>query len=438
MSEIATFFRHRDDDPGETFHFDLPEKATPYQISVYCRKKMPGKLFKIEEAPETWDAAREKLVRAVQGRGGGIIVTIAGDGPSRTLSVTTADSKNASSASRFVLLSPVAGATFENTGKTYKVSAASHVIVPVDGDAEQRLERFIEQLPWFSRDFETLVLNAIRKPSLDVRLNRVEKQLFGKTDEESRRDTTTGRVARFMTASMQWMLSLEFVLLLVALAILALAAYWFYGPRASKASSSSNTTTTAGTSNGDAGASDTVDASDTVPHDATLFTSTKELLKALNQKGDNKYIKPLYEAHFKEFDHVLLTSQDVDGWLSAQTSGQDRALSRPLLWGIFKLQLLKSNEKPKDAAFLQKGENTPVTRNVFLELKPNLQKDPVSQRLLAAVVCRMGYASDDTPTLPKSGSSDAIPIMSTQCRDLTDQDIINGMAPLTEFVKNLK
>src|ERR1043166_2981482 len=179
MSEIATFFRHRDDQ-GETFHLDASGRQPPYQISAYWRTKMP---FKMDEVPDQWKTAQQRVEQAASGRGGGIVVAVSGEGPKRFLKITMVDAKNPPE--QFALISPGAVAALESLPRETSIAAVSHVIVPVNADAEKKLVLFVQQLPWFSKDLEMLVLNAIRRPSLDTRLNRVEKQLFGRSEGQS-------------------------------------------------------------------------------------------------------------------------------------------------------------------------------------------------------------------------------------------------------------
>src|SRR5262245_32067871 len=131
MSEIATFFRHRDD-PGETYQLDASDKQPPFRISAYWRTKMP---FKMDEVPDQWKAALERVEKAASGRGGGIVVAVSGDGPKRHLKITTIEAKNPPA--KFALISPGAVAALEDIPREMPIAAASHVIVPVDSDAEK-------------------------------------------------------------------------------------------------------------------------------------------------------------------------------------------------------------------------------------------------------------------------------------------------------------
>src|SRR4051794_21933708 len=128
MSEIATFFRHRDDQ-GETFHLDASGQQPPYQISAYWRTKMP---FKMDEVPDHWKTALQRVEQAAGGRGGGIVVTVSGDATKRFLKITMVDAKNPPE--QFALISPGAVAALEPLPSELSIGAASHVIVPVDAD----------------------------------------------------------------------------------------------------------------------------------------------------------------------------------------------------------------------------------------------------------------------------------------------------------------
>lgn len=444
MNEIATFFRPRGKDAGATYHFSTTtEKGVHYEFSVYCRKFVQLKGLNLEETPRDWNANtyHDKLRNAVKGCGGGIIVKASGDGASRMLEVEHIGSGNPPS--RYALLAPGRPAYLHPIADKQNVPAASHAIVPVDEDSERRLVTFVEQLPWFSPDFEALVLNAIRRPSLDSRLDNVEAQLFGETAEAARNEANARGWARFRIR-MEKLLSKSSTYGFAAagvLVILGAANAWILYDLNSRIPTSA--VISAGGNK--KLAVETTETSNSNPADAPgtatspLVGATQQLLKEINKKKATDKIKTLYESHFQGFaDKQSLSDGDIEKWFETQPS-PDGSDSRPLLWGLIKLQTLKTNPRQSDINYLQGAGKRSASKVILDNMRVKLGEDRVGQRLIAALSCRLGYENTQTPTLPKSDSSEALNLMpGTQCSDLTDEDIIKGLTQLTEFVKTLK
>jgi hypothetical protein len=445
MNEIATFFRPRGKDAGATYHFGVrPEKGPSQQFSVYCRDARRLKGLNPEEAPKDWNANAyyDSLKNDVKGRGGGIIVRASGDGPSKTLEVENVASGKAQP-SQYVLLAPGRPAYLHPIADRQNVPAASHAIVPVDEESERRLVTFVEQLPWFSPDFEALVLNAIRRPTLDSRLDNVETQLFGETAETARNEANARGWARFRIR-MEKLLSKSSTYGFAAagvLVILGAANAWILYDLNSRIPTSA--VISAGGNK--KLAVETTDTSNSNPADAPgtattpLVAATQQLLKELNKKKSTDRIKTLYESHFQGFaDKQNLSDGDIERWFATQPSS-DGSDSRPLLWGLIKLQTLKTNPRQSDINYLQGAGKWSASKVILDNMRVKLGEDRVGQRLIAALSCRLGYDNTQTPTLPKSDSSDALNLMpGTQCSDLTDEDIAKGLTQLIGFVKTLK
>lgn len=443
MNEIATFFRPRGKDAGATYRFSTTtEKGTYYEFSVYCRKFIPLKGLNLEEAPRDWNANAyyEKLRNAVKGCGGGIIVKASGDGPSRMLEVEHIGSGNPPS--RYVLLAPGRPAYLHPIADKQNVPAGSHAIVPIDEESERRLAIFVEQLPWFSPDFEALVLNAIRRPSLDSRLDDVETQLFGETAEAARNEANARGWAR-IRLRMEKLLSKPSIYGFAAAGVLILlgtANAWLLYDLNSRIPTSAVMTAGGMKPRVDHAVPDgNLAGSVKAAQDSALVRATQELIKEINKKRSTDSINTLYKKHFQGFlDKPKLTSADIDAWFITQKPSQGVG-SRPLLWGLIKLQTLKINPRPADTRYLESDGNWSDTKAVLRGMRIDLENDPAAGRLIAALSCRLGIDDTDTPTLPKSGTTDALNLMAdTQCSDLTDDDITNGLTKLTEFVKTLK
>lgn len=67
---------------------------------------------------------------------------------------------------------------FDGAGLSLRLHQGSHVILPVDKEAEEHFVSFRENYSaWFPRDFEPIMLKLLQQPELDLRVSCVEGQL---------------------------------------------------------------------------------------------------------------------------------------------------------------------------------------------------------------------------------------------------------------------
>lgn len=77
--------------------------------------------------------------------------------------------------SRVLRLGPVSLPRFEELPQKADLPFGDHLVVPVSAEAERRLEVFHETLDGFPSDLALSILNVIRRPSLEWRIERLEK-----------------------------------------------------------------------------------------------------------------------------------------------------------------------------------------------------------------------------------------------------------------------
>lgn len=421
MSEVATFFRHPEKHSGETYHIEIGSS----HVSVYSRKAIPSKLLKQAVDRKETDIGLKDLRSAVNQGGGGVIVTVSDDGGEMNLKVDWVGPKEDC---QFVILSPGRGPRFSQDKE--RLPAASHVIVPVDQDAEDNLRRFIGQLAWLSPDLESLVLNAIRRPSLDSRLNNVEARLFGQSSDEA---LNAGRFRRTMVAVKRWATSQAYsvaagllTLLLVANGLLLWRLYSRLGqPYTVNPAAHTSTSATQRTN----------DSSKTVTRakrDAEFVDEARDLFKILHAKRPtDPVLDTLYKEHFREFDDEALTDEQV--------AGVFRRGNQRFLWGIIKLQALKLEPRPADPTFLTAWDEMTATKTVLRNIGTNrIEADSEGLRLLAAIACRFDYSTppEPTPGLPETPSAPALVFeVDGDCSTLTATDIEKGLQGLIKFVE---
>jgi hypothetical protein len=445
MTEAATFFRNREQDPGATYQFQVKTGKLLYRFSVYSRKLVESKTLSDQEyaGKKEADAALSDLRSTLSTLGGGgLIVMVLDQGGLRHLSINPVASGGFQVPRQFVVLVPGRPAySLAIDDKDQEFPAGAHFIVPVDAAAEERLQLFIGQLPWFSPDLEALVLRAIRRPALDARMDRVETKLFGQTADTVPAGAETGWFARTKERIGRRLASPAFygycAALLLAL-LLAANAFLLLRLKSTVDDLATRVPQPPVTSLGPAPTPGPTPApSPPIQPPAGVVAvaqQTKDLFAALREKSDPN-LKLLYNAHFKDFDKNPLADQEIASWFSRQQSGQ--AGSRPFLLGIIKLQALELQPQPADTSFLQKWDNITATKEVFRNLGLN-NFDATKLRLVAGLSCQLGYDSPQAPGLPGfgQGSPPLEFIPGGSCSSLTVNDIETGLDDLVEFVEH--
>ncbi len=136
----------------------------PDDLLVYCHRgiKAPANLVDMEK----------HVLKQLQD-GGGLLIRA----PGAKLTVNTIPRGDYKPPRRALLLTAGRPAEFVSLGPDSLATLSDHLIVPVDRDADEHLERLVSVLSWFPSDHETMILNLIRSPSLDWRMQRVEERL---------------------------------------------------------------------------------------------------------------------------------------------------------------------------------------------------------------------------------------------------------------------
>ena len=439
MHAIATFFRNRSADTGQTYHFSLSSGKKTHDYSIYSRTAVDRDAFSDRSVQSNeLDGMRSEFVKAVSGAGGGVIVTASGDGSMRHLEVESIAGDDREPAGKFVVLTPGYPAHAEPTQKKLKIAAAAHVIVPVDREAEERLRDFIGQLTWFSPDFESLILDALRRPSVDARLAAVEKELFGRPRSGApAAPSAPGWGAAMLKGVRKPSLSTVMAAALIVLIFVASGVAlhrgrtrWTWNDRTA---SPSPITSTASRS------TSLKTSKDPAQSTADLASVTRALLNAVRERSNsNGTFKLLYEVHFRDFDEQKPTDAQIESWFTKQSPAASAVGSRPLLMGIIKLEALKLRPDPGDTTFLEQWDSITETKKVFKELEAAMVADAAGTRMLGAVSCRLGYSTQTTPGLPAVKRPPSPPfefLQGTACDDLKKSDIEAGLEHLLEFVK---
>jgi len=469
MSEVATFFRNRTSDSGETYQIEIGSAS----VSVYARKPIQSDLAKLAQAPDTELALKDLRSFVANEGGGGFIVRATDERGVRNLTVTRIGGKAFEPADQFVMLSPGRMSGFlPADGKNNRVPLSSHAIVPVDEEALNELDRFIGHLSWLSPDLESLVLNAIRRPSLESRLNKLETKVFGQSLSEA---SGPGFFAAIKDALNRWMSPImQRVTIVVLLVLVAIGAIIVFVPDIlSKVKPSSGTDSSASST---APATDTsstaTDTSGEAVSEDMYVAEARKLFSALRDrhgaKGEAKRdakniaITKLYDAHFEVLNNPLLTEAEIKALFSQYDASAelpedikplfDRYIvtkddgsvienrNKPFLWGMIKLQALTLDPSLKCGKCLEDWKAWTDTKVAFRKIGTIIEKDS-ARNFLAVMACRLD--SPPVPALPKyppSASADDSEhaayefIQKGDCGTLTPANIKAGLEALTTWV----
>jgi hypothetical protein len=396
MNDFATFFRDRQKDSGETYQLTLEGWRGEHRVAVYSLRPIESRALQDQSVPtqQDYELAVKDLRNAIAGSGGGGMIVIANDDDrSRTFSVTRVSAKPNAAAQGFVTLSPGRPAAFVSIdgNRSHKCAAGAYALVPVSEEAQRRLQELVAYLAWLSPDIESLVLNAIRRPSLDRRLDRVETRLFAQTADEA----LTGASRSFLGRVRSWMTRpipspviriATAVLLAVLLATNGFVLYRLY-PRG----------------------------------DVMVVYMTPGKLRPAATEPFVKPAKALLDALHKSKDPLLRKVDDAH-FASLATDEEIRKVfsERKALWGLVKLQLLAIDSTPRNAEFLEAADAVARTKDAYLAIPQNdISRD--ARQFLTAAGCRMQY---ETP----------MPFESEDCANVPDAAFEEGLQRLTKFV----
>lgn len=398
MSDVATFFRDRKKDPGETYQLTLEGWRGTHRVLVYSQRPIESRALQDQSVTtqQELELALKDLRNAItSGSGGGMIVVVNDDDRSRTFNVVRVNAKPYAAAQGFVMLSPGRPATFvtiDGNSRVYKCAAGSHALVPVSEDAQQRLQDFIGYLSWLSPDIESLVLNAIRRPSLDRRLDRVETRLFSQTSTEALAGASEGILGRIrnwaarpVPAPLVRIVGALLLVLLIAMNGVALFRLFSKEDVVGIQEPSKLPKSSAA---------------------APIADDAKALLEAV-RKSNDPLLRKIDAAHFQS--------------LQTDETAQE-ALSQPqALWGLVKLQMLAIQPQPPRTEFLDHADAVEPTNEAYRAI-PAKAITADARRFFSAVGCRMH-------------TKGKMPFQSLECKNVPDGAFEAGLRNLTTFVK---
>jgi hypothetical protein len=413
MNDVATFFRDREKDQGQTYQFDVESPKGMHRFRVYAQRPF-------EFRPQNRSDGLKELRSAVSTQGGGgVIVKAEDEAGSRILSVTRVASKSYQPPEHCTALSPGRPPTpFQMDGVGYKFPGGSHLVVPVDDESKQCLETFVGYLSFLSPDIESIVLNAIRRPSLDTRLNRVENRLFDKTADEELAASDNhgfGRLVRLLNPMVAFLIAMLFFVVLAGVSGFLLYRIDSGVKNLMKAAAEAARNHPA--------VEPLKTGGPPLRKVEPAVTQAGLLFKRLQKKGDSdELFKTLYDVHFASLGSNP-TDEEIGKVLKEPATGQMGDQARHVQWGLIKLQMLQLLGRPlKDDEFLKAWDNFAITMKLYNKIpKPAIEGNPAARRFLSAIACLLKNPN----TVPLQGD----------CAKGNMGDLEKGLQALTGFVE---
>lgn len=407
MSHI-TFFRDRRQSEGESYAFDLRAPKRSARLYIFSRKPLDAKLVESREERDV-DKAIEGTAQMVREAGGGIVIALR-DSEGK-MKVVMRPGEPEASFERVGVLRPGYPLTFENlNGKWQDLPRGSQVLVPIDPQAERVLQGFKEHIEWLPADMESMVWTALRRPSMDARLERLETRIFGKpaTDEQ----TKAGLLWKewFRKPAVLW----GSVALLLAL-LLGLGGYRTYRFLSDRRA--------------DPEPAQKEEQGKERPAERKTDTAIPEVARRIDRiflsikekKRSALALTQLANAHRDEIEDM--NAQDIEE-LFARGPSED--LDRVLL-ALIKLQVLKLDEGAPSTEFLDEPFGLNPTKAALARVDPQvLDNDSAARDLLASLSCQLRSASPESaPLLLETRGS---------CRDYPLKKALPGLEALPRFI----
>jgi hypothetical protein len=419
-TDLLTFF-HPGGSAGRDSTFSVQTGDSAIEIWVFDRSGELD-LSRFAAASAANDEEFKKLVSEIQGllqpRGGIFFYAWNHNDVVRTRMYRT-EAPGYALSRRMLRLSPSGDARFEDITGSADLAMGDHLIVPVSAEAEERLQSFCKELKGFPSDLETSILNIIRRPSLEWRIERIERTLSLPPATRTGQHRVKG--ATFLDKvhhAVMWQIPIgPAIAAALILTAGSLAAYGklFTGPAAASQEMNKKDETTEKKKEEKPSEPESREtSSNEVEEEGTALTELADSEKGFSDAlrgSENSAIKKLYQTHFKDQPESF--------------------------WGIAKLQALQLDLMREDDPLL--GDATVSgagkMRDLYQKSKETLKRYQPALTLLAWSHCRQG----GNGPFPKTSSElrDSLPLKTDlPCEDLNPEDAQAGLDALTEWVKD--
>lgn len=420
-SDLLTFFQ-----PGEpagttwTFAVQVGDGIFN-EVWMFARGKVELSQLAATSVPseEDYKNLLKEILAAIQPEGGILVYARTHNDVDRVQTVRV-ESPGYALPKQVLRLGPSGDARFEDISSSTDLEVGDHLLLPVSAEAERRLRSLSQDLKGLPPDLESSVLNIIRRPSLEWRIQRIERTLSvppaTRAEQQRRRvgkgawwEKLRGIIIRPIPA---WTAVVAALLLMVG----TLFAYESFHPLNQVSKKKAEMETTPGTVTVKKPTPEPKETPKIEPED--LKASLDNLFKALST-ADDQSVRGLYESHFKDHQKDALKSPDVS-------------------WGITKLQALELGFIDKNHPQFRLSDRLAWsdTEKVYRDERnlSILKENTDAVDLLAYTWCQQTNAPN-LPVTPKY--KDPLPLKGA-CGDVKPDDAVPGLEALTDWVNKQK
>ena len=485
MQSFITFFRNQEQDHGRTYRLTITKGEERLLLEIYAARPMKSSVLREDQAYKSdkdYDLFFEDLKRAIKEAGGCLAVTRNAAKGGRIIVVDVVSGPGYKPPKSAVKLDPVyPPKRVDFKGAVIELTPGAHLILPAHGEAEQQLMSFLGNLTWLSGDMQALVLNGMRRPSLDSRVERLEAAV------NPEKSGAPGVREKGLRGALVWakdlaskpaprgpVIAFAILMMLIVNAVLlrtvidlasrgeSTIAQKSGQPNGGGGNDSDNGNggaggdSTNGGSSGDENGNTNGGSSNNPGTDSEgsnsgngsggsggaegPFSSTiSSFYNKLRGRGDNEPLKKLYDKQFRDYSGTDWTE------VAAKAALGNKAFA----WGLIKVQGLKiASAKSgvisgfEDAFFESPTRAVTATNKFFSKLREEestkgpLAADQAGLRMVAVLVCEMNYKESGLGVLPKGSTESAFVVLEdVRCEDLQMNDVLAGINGLAGFVE---
>jgi hypothetical protein len=411
IHDLLTFFQS-EPTAGQTSTFPIQIADDPLEVWVFSRENVD--LTRV--AHENYDSLIKNLLAAIQ-PGGGLVVVGQPHNDVILLHIYGVEGRDLPVPEHMLSLSPFRDPQFQEIKGEATLKPGDHLVIPVSATAEAKLIALYNDLKGLPSDLSATILNVLRRPSLEWRIDRLERALSLGADARAQ--------ARSVPMKKAWRWASWFPdtfrrpVLPIGPAVLA--ALLLVGGTLAAASVFTNSKTKETESGVNQPATTTATPPVSIkkgknkpkdsPAPTSLESSTQDLFTALQSSNDPD-IKGLYLSHFK---------------------GNEQSPVPALAWGITKLQGLKLGVIQTGDVMLGDNMAWTAAKEAYRQHAEVLKGDDKAVTLLAWTWCKRVKKPEIN-----IGAKDKLPLLLPDlrdCKDVNVEDAVAALDTLTDWVR---
>ena len=185
MNDLLTFFRNRQSDGGKEQRIRIELKDSLHFLLFYTKQLLDDGFYQEKLStgnPAIYTAFKANLRESMRQSGGGLLVEENRSDGRLIVEISKVGEENVGGFEppQTIFCIEYGGELrsypFTNISLRLPLARDAHLIIPVDTEAEAHFRSFRENYSsWFPADFETNMLHILRRPSLDLRIERLER-----------------------------------------------------------------------------------------------------------------------------------------------------------------------------------------------------------------------------------------------------------------------